>query len=340
MRPSLHPSLVNGRFGDPALFVERLHRREVLLCDLGDLSPLSARDLLRVSRVFVTHCHIDHFIGLDALMRVSVGREKVIHLVGPAGIRERVWHKLQGYEWDLVGRYDTELVFRVCELSGDGRLACAVFRFSRAFAREDEEEVAIEDGVVAEEPDLQVRAAVLDHHGPCLGFAIAERTHVNVWKSRLEERGLPTGPWLQALKQAVIEGRADDHPVSLPDGGPVSLGEVRDLVSLSRGQKVAYVTDVADTPVNRKAICQLANEADILFIESRFAAADADRARDRAHLTTAAAGAIARAARIRRLEPFHFSPKYEGEEARMLEEVAAAFGRGVGASWGCAADPL
>ena len=28
MRPSLHPRLVGGRFGDPALFVERLHRRE------------------------------------------------------------------------------------------------------------------------------------------------------------------------------------------------------------------------------------------------------------------------------------------------------------------------
>ena len=35
MRPNLHPSLVNGRFGDPALFVGRLHRRGALLFDLG-----------------------------------------------------------------------------------------------------------------------------------------------------------------------------------------------------------------------------------------------------------------------------------------------------------------
>ena len=83
MRPNLHPHLVNGRFGDPALYVEMLHRKGALLFDMGDLSPLSARDLLRVSHVFVSHMHIDHFIGFDALLRVSVGREKRVEMVGP-----------------------------------------------------------------------------------------------------------------------------------------------------------------------------------------------------------------------------------------------------------------
>jgi ribonuclease Z len=92
---------------------------------------------------------------------------------------------------------------------------------------------------------------------------------------------------------------------------------LRDLVTVTRGQKIAYVTDVADTPSNRSAIVQLARGADLLFIESRFAAADSEAARDRAHLTTTAAGGMARAAGVRRLEPFHFSPRYEGEEPRM-----------------------
>src|SRR3546814_4851163 len=63
LRPTLHPALVNGRFGDPALFVQALHRPEALLFDLGDLAPLSARDLLRVRHVFVSHMHMDHFLG-------------------------------------------------------------------------------------------------------------------------------------------------------------------------------------------------------------------------------------------------------------------------------------
>jgi ribonuclease Z len=43
-------------------------------------------------------------------------------------------------------------------------------------------------------------------------------------------------------------------------------------------------------------------------------------------LTTTAAGRIAREAGARRVEPFHFSSRYAGEEERMLNEVRAAFG--------------
>src|SRR5262249_5595439 len=110
MTPTLHPTLVNGRFGDPALFVQMLHRREALMFDCGNLSALSTRDLLRVGHLFVSHMHVDHFIGFDALLRVNIGREKHIRVVGPPEIAERLEHKLLAYDWDLVERYDTDLV--------------------------------------------------------------------------------------------------------------------------------------------------------------------------------------------------------------------------------------
>ena len=53
--------------------------------------------------------------------------------------------------------------------------------------------------------------------------------------------------------------------------------------------------------------------------------AEADAATERAHLTTVAAGRIAREAGVRRIEPFHFSPRYAGEEGRLLNEVVDAF---------------
>ena len=327
MRPLLHPSLVNGRFGDPALYVETLHQRGALLFDMGDLAPLSGRDLLRIGHVFVTHTHIDHFIGFDALLRISVGREKRVEMVGPKGFISRVHHKLQAYEWDLVDRYEMDLVFDVLELTAPGTARRARFRFKKRFQQEGEEAVAVSNGVVAADEGVEVRAVILDHHGPCLGFSVAEPAHANVWKNRLDERGLATGAWLQALKRAVIEGASDELPIVVPGGGAAPLRELRDIVTITRGQKIAYVTDVADTPRNRKAIVALAEGADTLFIESRFAAADAAQARERAHLTTRAAGEIACAAGVRKVEPFHFSPRYEGEEERMLGEVAAAFQR-------------
>ncbi len=315
MTPTFHPRLVNGRFGDPALFVELLHRREALLFDMGDLSALSARDLLRVSHVFVTHMHMDHFIGFDALLRLCVGRDKDVRIVGPPGLCERLHHKLQGYEWDLVERYDVDLLFEAVEVGERGPAQCARFRFKRGFAWED-----------AEPPAEPVASGEgFEHHGPCIGYALTEPAHVNVWKNRLDQRGLKPGQWLQALKMAVLAGAGDEEEIVLPDGGRLPLCELRDLVTVSPGQKIVYVTDVADTPANRAAIAGLASGADMLFLESRFAAEDADQARERAHLTTRACGEIARAAGVRRLEPFHFSPRYEGEGPRMIEEVMRAF---------------
>lgn len=331
MRPNLHPRLVNGRFGDPGLFVEMLHRREALLFDLGDLSPLVARDLLRVTHVFVTHAHMDHFVGFDALLRVNIGRDRTIRLVGPEGFADRVWHKLQAYQWDLVERYSADLVFEVTELGAEGRTRRARFSFKRAFAREELGDGIAEEGVVAAGDGFAVRAVLLEHHGVSIGFAVAEPAHVNVWKNRVEARGLPVGPWLQSLKRAIAEDRPDEWAVETPRG-PVPLGGLRELAGVGPGQKIAYVTDVADTPGNRAAIAALARGADLFFLESCFAADDRAQALARAHLTTTATGEIARAAGVRRLEPFHFSPRYEGEEERMLAEVDAAFRAGSGAS--------
>jgi ribonuclease Z len=199
MRPTLHPRLVNGRFGDPALFVELLHRRDAVLFDLGDLSPLSARDLLRVETVCISHMHIDHFIGFDALLRVNVGREKLIRMIGPAGLIAAVGHKLHGYTWDLTHKYAEDLCFDVWETGG----AAARFRFKAAFAREPlAEPFAI--------PGLTLAWAALEHHGSSIGYALAEPLHVNVWRNRLAARGLEPGQWLQALKMAVRDGASGE----------------------------------------------------------------------------------------------------------------------------------
>lgn len=325
MTPSFHARLVNGRYGDPALFVERTHERGALLFDLGDLHPLSPRDLLRVTHAFVSHLHMDHWVGFDALLRVLVGREKRLALAGPPGLADAVQHKLRAYTWDLVARYEDDLVFDVTELLAPERVRHTRFRFLAAFAREELGEADAPGGVVAETPAFTVRAAELEHHGPSLAYALEEPVHVNIWRNRVEERGLVVGAWLKPLKEAIRDDLPDDHPIALPDGTTAPLGSLRDLASVEPGQKLAYGTDLRDTPANRAALADLARGADTLWIESAFAAVDKARADDRAHLTTTAAGEIARAARARRVEPFHLSPRYDGLEAQLLAEVEGAF---------------
>ncbi len=332
MRPLLHPTLVNGRSGDPALYIETLFENHAILFDIGDISALSPRKIQRLDHVFVSHAHIDHFFGFDRLLRLLVGREKQIAFYGPSGFTDRVRHRLQAYRWDLSDSYACDLIFTVTEIASSCESRVARLRLRNAFEVEPVGDAVIVDNVICSQPSFRVSVAILEHHhAPCLAFAVEEPAHLNVWKSRLAELGLPVGPWLRELKQAVMEGRPADHLLGVPAGHGSSSAREMPLAVLSRvltvtpGQKIAYVTDIADTAANRMAAICLARNADLLFIEAPFVQADAALAAARSHLTTTAAGMIARKAQVRRIEPFHFSPRYAGQDERMLNEVNAAF---------------
>jgi ribonuclease Z len=331
MRPLLHPTLVNGRSGDPALYIETLFEKHAILFDLGDITPLSPRKVQRLDHVFVSHTHIDHFIGFDRLLRLLVGREKTVALYGPSGFIDHVHHKLQAYLWNLVDRYVSDLAFVVTEIASSSESRIAQFRLRNAFAAEPIGTGAIVEKVICSQPAFRVSTAILEHRTPCLAFAIEEVAHVNVWKPRLAELGLPVGPWLRELKQAVLAGWPAHHLLRVPAGRGSSgtrempLAALASVLTVTPGQKIAYVTDAADTASNRGAIISLVRNADLLFIEAAFMEADTGLAAERSHLTTAAAGTIARDAKVRRVEPFHFSSRYAGQEERMLNEVNAAF---------------
>ena len=69
-------SLVNDPFDDPSVYVDIPWERRALLFDLGANYHLPPRKLLKVTDVFVSHAHMDHFIGFDHLLRVRLARER------------------------------------------------------------------------------------------------------------------------------------------------------------------------------------------------------------------------------------------------------------------------
>jgi ribonuclease Z len=333
VKPLFHPRLVNDPFGDPGLYIDFLFDRRALLFDLGDLSPLSARQLLKVSHAFVSHAHMDHFAGFDTLLRLLLGREKVLHLFGPPGFVDRVGHKLAAYTWNLVSNYVSDFMVRATEVQERGTTATAEFRTRTGFQREPVSTPELPPGLLVDEDTFQVRAAFLDHQIPCMAFALEEKFHVNVWKSGLEELGLPTGPWLRDLKSTVARGEPDGTlvPARWSENGSsqertVSLGELKEkALRIVPGQKIAYVTDAGYTPANAEAIVELAQNADWLFIETAFTHEEEQRAAEKYHLTARQAGWLAREAGAKRLVPFHFSPKHTEEGDRLVSEAMAAF---------------
>jgi len=334
MRPLFHPQLVNDPFGDPALYIDCLFERRALLFDLGDIRVLAPRKLMRLSHVFVSHAHMDHFMGFDWLLRIVLARDRDLHLFGPPGFIAQVEHKLAAYTWNLVHNYATPLTLHVTEVEPGKSARRATFRCRNAFRRENETALPPSDVLLAE-PLFRVRATLLDHRTPCLAFALEESLHVNVWKNRLLEQGLAPGPWLAVAKRAAIEGRPDDSPISAQgkDGRihTLPLGVLRqEVFRVVPGQKIAYVTDAVYHGDNAERIIALAQGADWLFIESPFLDEKAERARERCHLTARQAGELARAAGVKQVIPFHFSPIYRGKEALLRAELEGAF-RGEGA---------
>lgn len=334
MRPIFQPALVNGATGDPALFIDCLFERRALLFDLGDIRALAPRKMMRISHVFVSHAHMDHFIGFDWLLRILLGREKGLQLFGPPGFLAQVEHKLRAYTWNLVHNYASDFTLRVVEVGGNEVAQCASFHCRDAFRREDEADLVCAGNVLLREPALQVRCTVLDHGGiPCLAYALEEEAHVNVWKNRIEELGLPVGAWLRDLKRAVLRNDAEQLPIRVAwhENGVarervLPLAELKSALQVVPGQKIAYVTDVAWSEDNVARIVALARHADLLFIEAAFVERDADHGRRKFHLNTRQAGEIARAAGVGSVVPLHFSPRYAGVGAAELRaEVMAAF---------------
>jgi ribonuclease Z len=330
------PALVNDPFDDPGLYVDLVFERRALLFDLGDIRRLAPRKLLRISDVLVTHRHMDHFAGFDPLLRCLLGREKTLGVWGPEGMIDAVEHKLRAYTWNLIEGYEGELTIAVTEVDACGCMRSARFAGRSRFERREGEARESGEGLLLEEPGLQIRATTLDHGVPVLAFALEERAQINVWRNKVEALGLAIGPWLRDFKEATLSGAADAAPirVSWRDGAEgkaaaLPLGFLKkEIMKITSGRKIVYVVDCAFTEANREKIVALAREADTLFIEATFLDADAAVAEARRHLTARQAGTLARLAGVKRLVTLHYSPRYKGQGRRLAEEAQEAFRNG------------
>ncbi|OPY90433.1 MAG: ribonuclease Z [Syntrophus sp. PtaU1.Bin208] len=327
-------SLVNDPFGDPAVLIKCKYRHESVLFDLGDLHTLAPREMLKIGHIFVSHTHVDHFIGFDTILRVCLGRNQRIRLFGPPGFLSRVESKLQGYTWNLVENYSNDFELLVTELSPFRRIS-RLYRCRAAFRPEPvaEEEIP-ETAPLVEETFFSIRGAFLNHLIPCLAFRFEEKSRLNILKNGLEDLGLPTGPWLMDLKEAILQGRPDNYPIRIweKSGGrpvekkPLPLGFLKEkAVKITRGQRICYVTDAVFTHENVQRILDLVDSADHLFIEATFLQKDLEKATLKHHLTARQAGFLARQAAVKRFSLFHFSPKYKEMGDALQVEAREAF---------------
>ena len=330
MRPLFHPRLINEPFDDPGLYIAFQFTNRAILFDLGDLTSLPARDILKITHVFVTHTHMDHFVGFDRLLRLHLGRSQTVHLYGPAGFCDNIAGRLAGYTWNLVDNYGYSLELKVNEINS-GEIITRSFACRHRFRPDSNDKRRPFKGPLHEEPGFSVTAAVLDHGIPCLALSLDEQFHINIIKNKLDELGLDAGPWLNEFKKALYDGKDPGSAFSVPVAGRgrarrFMLGELADQIALiTPGQKITYVTDVSDTPSNREQILALADGSDRLYIEAAFLDADRKMALAKHHLTARQAGELASLSGTKQFTVFHFSPRYSDRADLLYAEAENAF---------------
>ncbi|MBN1140610.1 MAG: ribonuclease Z [Deltaproteobacteria bacterium] len=328
MRSVFFPQLINGPFGDPALYVRLAHQGCALLFDCGDIHPLTPRQAVKIRAVFISHAHIDHLIGFGALIRFFLYRETPLLVCGPEGITERIRGQLSGYTWNLIRDYPFHLTVRELQ---SGYRRDTHFRARTSFHPEEEAPIPLKGDVLLDLSHCFVRAVPLAHGDiPSLAFSLEEPTHIAIHKDALEASGYRPGSWLSEFKELARRTTDPDLLVTVPldSGGSATLpfGELfQRIAHRERGMKLAYVTDISPTEENLGKIVCLAADSHLLVIEAVFSHHDRHLALERNHLTARMAGELARRCRAARYLLFHHSPRYQGAAEVLEREALRAF---------------
>ena len=300
-----------GATGDPSLYIEPLNLAHAFLVDCGNQHLGHAR-MLRARFLFLSHTHLDHFIGFDSWMRVHLGSSNTLHIIGPPGTAQHVYHKIHGYVWNLAET--VYLKYRITELDP---LRTFLLNPTTTYTLE---EVAPAPPAIDSKQEWSFRFASLQHLSiRSYGYRLFTRDQWRVDEEALRASGHSPGPWLKEIKtreEGTIRIEQTEYDVA-------SLR--KQLLYFAPGYAITYISDAVFHEENIPKMIDLAANSDHFFCESSFLREDEDRAARTHHLTTVQAATIAREAKVKQLHLFHFSRRYAGLEHLFLKEARSIF---------------
>jgi ribonuclease Z len=149
---------------------------EVMLFDCGEgtqrqmarvkLSPM------KVDRIFISHLHGDHFLGLPGMIQSMAfrGRKEPLHIYGPEGMRGTVENIIN------LGYYSLSFPIYSHELK---------------------------EGLVLEEEEFVVKCCPTPHSIPNLAYSVEEKKSPRFLKDKAIELGLKPGPNFGKLQRGI-----------------------------------------------------------------------------------------------------------------------------------------
>ncbi len=185
--------------------------REIILFDCGEGTQqrmVAARlGFRRPTRIFISHLHGDHILGLPGLLETMtlLRRERSLYVYGPRGL--------------------TDFIKTFSSILGGPSFPLEVHEI-------------IEDGTIFTSPRYRVEAARADHEGECWSYALVESPRPGKFHpDKARALRVPEGPLWKRLQHG--------EDVELDNTRLVRSSEVVDPPK--RGRKIAYSGDTRTT---------------------------------------------------------------------------------------------
>jgi len=288
----LEPTFFAGLLDDPVLWVRVHPWGRALLFDCGQLHHLAKRTLKSLAALFITHAHMDHFMGFDTLVRHVLVSPRVFDVFGPPGLAEKIEHKLSAYDWNLNERF--WCTFRVHEVFSK-HIQRWLFPGPQRFSRQPDGTADRVDSIVYSNQWVRVEAQQVDHHIPVLLYRITEQLTFGLDADRLTASGLSGGPWIKQLKRQFYKGLLGKEALTVrqAQGKRESFHVVTDTRRLYEAirknrvpSSIGYMTDLGYSGKNEATVADMLQGVTLLVGECAFLADHVEKARQSCHLCT------------------------------------------------------
>lgn len=166
-----HPSIAIRAFGEVFLFdCGEATQKQILQTNV---SPM------KISKIFLTHYHGDHILGLPGLLQsMSLnGREKKLTIYGPKGLN---------------------------------KIKDAIYSLGYCAIEYPVEFIEIDSGIIIDNEEYFIQAQRVRHNVPALAYSIEEKKKPRFLRDKAIELGVPVGPAFGRLhngEEVEINGR-------------------------------------------------------------------------------------------------------------------------------------
>ena len=263
--PSIHRSL-------PAQIIQNNEHRFLVDCGEGTQRQIlkSGLGFKRLNKIFITHSHLDHILGLAGIFSTFTRWEtlETIDIYAGDYAIKRIKSLL----------YDVNIVPK--------KLPNLEINFN-----------PVKEGVIFEENNITITAIPVKHRGEgCFAYLFEEQSTRPFLPEKAEQLNIPFGP----IRKELVNG----NPITLADGTVITPEQV--LGEEIPGTRIAITGDLGDT----EPLLPYCQNIDTLISEATYMDQDKEMAQQFAHLTATQAANFAKQANIKNLILTHISRRY------------------------------